>query len=292
MGKSTVTASIAKTPSSKVAEIKMMLSTEANKDKKIMLVEGTDDRKFYGVFIDDASIEINVLDSCYYMSDILTLSNADTTLKDKVIGIKDADFDHITGKKYTISNLFLTDTHDWETMAMTKACECRVSMEGIERKEKDLFLQVMQHLENYSYVKLFNEIEVLSKGKDGIRFKGLTLSKIYDGEHPCELKNSLDAIKKHGNNICLAHFPTELEVERFKHKYATVDLCQLTCGHDLIHGLVCRLTKIGGRSPKIGYDDIELIFRINCSFENFKMTKLFKRVESWAESHKTTVWAA
>ena len=292
MAKSTVTASIAKIPSSKVTEIKMILSTEANKNKKIMLVEGADDMKFYSLFIDDTSIKINVLDSCYYMPDILMLSTADAVLKDKVIGIKDADYDHITRKAYTMNNLFLTDTHDWETMVMTEACECRVSMEGIERKEKTIFVQVMHHLENYSYIKLFNEIEVLSKGKDGIRFKGLTLSKIYDGENPCDLKKSLDAIKGHGNNSRLAHFPTEIDVDRIKHTYASVDLCQLTCGHDLIHGLVCRLTKLKGQSPKIGYNDIELIFRITCSLDTFKSTKLYQQVDLWAKVHKTTVWAA
>ncbi len=135
MARNTVTTSIENKPLSKVTEIKMMLSTEANKNKRIMLVEGADDKKFYGFFIDDANIEINVLDSCYYMPDILSLSNADSALKDKVIGIKDADFDHITGKTYAMNNLFMTDTHDWETMVITEACECRVSMEGLERKE-------------------------------------------------------------------------------------------------------------------------------------------------------------
>ena len=292
MVKSTVTECIAKIPSSKVTEIKMMLSTDANKDKSIMLVEGIDDKMFFGFFIDDEKIEIDVLDSCFYMPDILSLSNADTTLKDKVIGIKDADFDHITGKSYALNNLFVTDTHDWETMVISETCECRVAMEGLERKEKGLFKQVMCHLENYSYLKLFNEIEVLNKGKDGIRFKGLILSKFYDGVNACELKKSLDAVKAHGNNNSLAHFPSESDVERIKHQYAGVNLCQLTCGHDLIHGLVCRLTKLKGRSPKVGYAEIERIFRSCCSNEILRATNLYNQVDAWAQAHGTTVWAA
>ncbi len=150
----------------------------------------------------------------------------------------------------------------------------------------------MRHLENYSYIKLFNEIEVLSKGKDGIRFKGLTLSKIYDGNNACVLKDCLDAIKVHGNNCSLTIFPSEEDVERIKSQFPSVDLRQLTNGHDLIHGLICRLTILKGCCPKVGYNEIERIFRYSCGFDTFKTTVLYQQVDLWAKAHDTLVWAA
>ena len=289
---STVTESIASIPASKASEIKMILSTDANKDKCIMLVEGVDDRKFYGRFVSDDTIEINVLDSCYYMSEILQLTNADATISDRVIGIKDADFDHITGKNYALENLFITDTHDWETMVMTSSCECCVAMECLERKEPGLFNQVMKNLVNYSYARLYNEIEVLEKGLDGILFRGLTFSDFYDGENDCELQGSLAAIKAHGNNARLAYFPSEADIIGIKERYPEIDLFQLTCGHDVINGLVCRCTKLKGRSPEAGKKDIARIFRTSYSVDSFKTTTLYQQVDGWANAHAKIVWTA
>ena len=54
MPKSTVTAGVANNPEVKVAELQMLLSNEANKNKCIILVEGVDDRKFYTQFAEES----------------------------------------------------------------------------------------------------------------------------------------------------------------------------------------------------------------------------------------------
>ena len=224
---------------------------------------------------------------------ILQMTSLDNTLKDRVIGIKDADFDHITGKVYDLECLFITDTHDWETMVMTESCECRVALECLDRKEKGLFTQVMQHLEYYSYTKLFNEIEVLGKkDRDGILFRGLSLSKFYDGENACGLKECLEAIKSHGNNSALPYFPTEQEISDLKVLYPRLDLYQLTCGHDVIHGLVCRFKKITGRNPEQGKREIALLFRLSYNLDFFKTTQLYQNVKRWGASHSVQAWVA
>lgn len=288
----TVTAGVANNPGSKVAEMRMMLSTDANKGKRIVLVEGGDDRKFYKRFVSDSHIVINVLEGCFYMPDILTMSNQSTTLKDRVIGIKDADFDHIIGEQYGLDNLFTTDTHDWETMVMTSECEKNVAIEALDRKEDCLFEQVMEDLTNYSYIKLYNTVEVCGKGLDGILFKGFTLSNIYDGSTPCTIDVALNAVKSHGNNARLAHFPKEEDIAQIKQSFQKLDYKQLTCGHDVIHGVVYRLTHLRGCSPTIGYSDIEMLFRTSCTNDFFKTTNLYRQVEAWSRMHNTVVWAA
>lgn len=288
----TVTAGVANIPGSKVAEMRMMLSTDANKGKRMALVEGADDRKFYKRFVSDSHIVINVLEGCFYMPDILSLSNQSVALKDKVIGIKDADFDHITGKQYGLDNLFTTDTHDWETMVMTSECEKNVAIEALDRKEDCLFEQVMKDLTDYSYLKLYNTVEVCGKGLDGILFKGFTLSNIYDGSAPCSIDVALNAVKSHGNNARLAHFPKKEDIANIKQSFSGLDFKQLSCGHDVIHGVVCRLTHLRGCSPTIGYSDIEMLFRTSCTNDFFKTTNLYRQVEAWSQAHNTVVWAA
>ena len=289
---STVTASISSIPASKASEIKMMLSTDANKNKCVILVEGVDDRKFYGRFISDDTIEINVLNSCYHMPEILRLTNADAAIQDRVIGIKDADFDHITGKNHALDNLFVTDTHDWETMVMTETCESCVAMECLDKKEQGLFDQVLHHLVNYSFTKLYNEVEVVDKGKDGISFRGLKLSDFYDGENECDLKESLNTVKAHSNNARLVHFPSEVDISSFMTRYPNVNLYQLTCGHDVIDGIVCWCTKIKGRRPEAGKRDIARIFRTSYTIEVFRTTSLYQTIDAWGNSHGRKVWEA
>ena len=292
MAENTVTAGVANIPGSKVAEMRMILSTDANKGKRMVLVEGADDRKFYTRFVSDRHIVINVLEGCFYMPDILTLSSHSTALKDRVIGIKDADFDHITGKQHRLDNMFTTDTHDWETMVMTNECENNVAIEALDRTEKGLFEQVMKDLTDYSYIKLYNTVEVCGKGLDGILFKGFSLSNIYDGSSPCRIDVTLNAVKGHGNNARLTHFPKEEDIAQIKHTFQGLDYRQLTCGHDIIHGVVCRLSHLRGCSSTIGYSDIEMLFRSSCTKDFFRMTNLYRQVESWSQAHNAVVWAA
>lgn len=292
MPNSTVTAGVANNPAAKVTELQMLLSNDANKDKCIMLVEGVDDRKFYTQFVDENHVVMYVLDGCFFMPQILTLANAKQTLSNKVIGIKDSDFDQLTGKNYGIDYLFTTDTHDWETMVMSNECEDHVSIEALGKKEAGLFARVMSDLINYSYLKFYNEIEVCGKSLDGILFKGFPISKIYDGNNPCDLENSLQELRRHGNNATLAHYPTVELMNQFKQKYNGLNLYHLTCGHDVIHGIVCRLTFLRGRTPEIGYLNIERLFRASCSNDFFKKTRLYQLVQDWSVKHHTTVWAA
>ena len=292
MSGSTVTAVVAKLPASKVKELSMMLSTDENKDKNIMLVEGPDDRKFYARFISEVHVTFNVLKSCCYMPAILDLVNKDTTLCDRVIGIKDADFDHIIGKTYGLNNLFLSDTHDWETMALTNECERNVAIEALGHNEVGIFDKVMRDLTNYSYLKLHNQEEICEKGLDGINFRNFAIHRIYDGHTACDVEVCLREIKNHNNNAKLVHFPDKKDIDTIRKKYPTPDLLQFTCGHDIIHGVVRRLTYLKGSSPEIGDKEIARQLRTSFSIELFKKTRLYSEVLAWAVSKKTVVWAA
>lgn len=258
-----------------------------------MLVEGEDDKKFYEHFINDSYIVVNVLNGCYHMPQILDLVNKVKILTDRVIGIKDADFDNIVKKRYpSIDNLFVTDTHDWETMAMTQECENNILVEALDTKGIDLFNQVMNNLTNYSFIKLYNFTEICEKELDGILFKGFTLSKIYDGTNSCDIETCLNAVKNYGNNSRLGHFPLAHDIECFKQHYHHLNPRQLTCGHDIIHGIVCKLNSCLGKSPKIGYHIIEMLFRSSYTLDCFKTTLLYQSISTWAQEHKTIVWVA
>ena len=289
--KSTVTASLGGKTQIKLKEMEMMLATNVSKGKCIMLVEGPDDKKFYARFVCEVHALIIVLGGGGNMHTILKYVKGVSILKDKVIGIKDSDFDKITGTTYDNDNLFFTDTHDLETMVITPELEDNVAIEALGHKERGMFRQVMSDLMPYSYIKLYNQMRICAKGFPGIRFDGFTLSKIYDGVTACRIEVCLAELKKHGNNGTLVHYPTESDIQQLIHDIPAPNIQYLTCGHDVINGVICRLISLKG-SPSIGCKEIERLFRTSFTRERFKGTSLYQQVKKWASDRKTIVWAA
>jgi len=292
MCRNTVTDEVKKLPESKVKEMSMMLSTEKNKGKNIMLVEGPDDRTFYAHHVSEEHVVFSVLKGCYYMTFILTLVNKDTVLSDRVIGIKDADFDHITGRTNSLPNMFLTDTHDWETMTLTEESEHNIAIEVLNRSENGLFNKVMNDLIWYSYLKLYNQVEICEKGLECISFKNFAIKKIYDGDMACTVDDCLREVGKHNNNSRHAHFPKATDRNRIKAEYQVPDLLQFTCGHDIVNGVVQRLICCKGKSTDVGEKEVSRILRISFRKELFEQTLLYKAIKNWADAHHTIVWAA
>lgn len=292
MGVSTVTDFDSTILGVKVTELKQLLSHNANEGKTIMLVEGADDRTFYVRYISERHVVISVLNNCHYMPDILRRVKSDRILAERVIGIKDADFDRILGKDYHLDNLFLTDTHDWETMAQTEESERNVTIESLGRTETGVFKKVMNDLKNYSYIKLYNIEEICDKGKEGISFRDFSISKIYNGKDECSVDKCLEKVKNHQNNARLPHFPDEQEIARVKTAHPNLDPLQFTCGHDVIQGVVQRMIHLKGKSTEVGIKETARIFRTTFSVDMFKATQLYRDIASWSFAHHAVVWAA
>lgn len=292
MGRSTVTDFESTIPGVKLTEIKQLLSHDANEGKTVMLVEGPDDRTFYVRYVSEPHVEVFVLNTCHFMSDILRQAKNDVVLSERVIGIKDADFDRILGKEYHLDNLFLTDTHDWETMTQTVESERNVTIEALGRTEIGVFTKVMNDLKNYSYVKLYNIVEICNKGKEGINFQDFSISNIYDGENECEIECCLDKVKNHNNNARLAHFPGKAEIDGVKSVHPNPDLLQFSCGHDVIQGVVQRMIHLKGAGTDVGFKETARIFRTSFTADMFKATQLYRDIANWSLSHHAIVWAA
>lgn len=292
MGVSTVTDFESRIPGVKLTELKQLLSHEANEGKTIILVEGVDDKAFYVRYVSEPHVVFSVLNSCHFMPDILSGVKSDIILSNRVIGIKDADFDRILGKDYRIDNLFLTDTHDWETMTLTIESERNVTIEALGRTETGVFSKVMSDLKNYSYLKLYNIAEICDKGKEGISFRDFSISKVYDGKDECEVENCIDKVKQHNNNARLAHFPGNNEMKVIKTAYPNPDPLQFTCGHDVIQGVVQCLMHLKGSSIDVGAKEIARIFRISFTSEKFKVTHLYSAIANWSLAHHAIIWAA
>ena len=292
MSSNTVTDFESTVPGVKLTELKQLLSHEANEGKMVMLVEGPDDKTFYVHYVSESHVVFSVMKTCYYMPDIINIVKDDAVLADRVIGIKDADFDRVLGQSFPFDNLFLTDTHDWETMTLTEECERNVTIEALGRTESDVFSKVLSDLKNYSYLKLYNKIEVCNKGKEGISFQDFSISNVYDGTEACKVEKCIEKVKVHNNNYRLAHFPCEADIEGIKTAYPNPDLLQFTCGHDVIQAVVQYMIHLKGASTEIGVKETARIFRTTFTKEMFKATQLYQNIADWSLAHHAIVWAA
>ena len=292
MSGSTVTDFESTMPGVKVTEIKQLLSHEANEGKTVLLVEGQDDKTFYVHYVSESHVVFFVLNTCQYMPEIIKSVKDDAFLFDRVIGIRDADFDRILGKSINVENLFLTDTHDWETMTLTEECERNVTIEALGRTETGVFSKVLSDLKNYSYLKLYNMAEICDKGKEGIRFRDFSISNVYDGKEECKIDKCIEKVKLHHNNKRLAYFPCEADIESIKTAYPNPDLLQFTSGHDVIQAVVQYMICLKGAGTEVGVKETARIFRTSFTKEKFQTTRLYKEIAEWSSLHHTIVWAA
>ncbi|MGD6736164.1 hypothetical protein ACP5PY_07175 [Photobacterium leiognathi subsp. mandapamensis] len=101
------------TSDSKFNEIRMLVNKKKYKNKVFILLEGKTDIKLFRKLFDTEKVQLESLDGKDNVDSVVKAIVA--SHQERVIGIADADFDHISGIKDD-SLIYLTDTHDTETL--------------------------------------------------------------------------------------------------------------------------------------------------------------------------------
>ncbi len=100
-----------------VNSIRLQLRHPSGVNKVWVIVEGETDQKLYSKLIDGHHVEIEI---AHGGLNSLLLSVSELLREtDRILGIRDADFLHLEGKKETAENIFLTDFHDAEMMMIS-----------------------------------------------------------------------------------------------------------------------------------------------------------------------------
>lgn len=163
-----------------IGEIRLSLNNQISKNKVWIFVEGIDDTKIYSKFFLQNNVIIRVTEGASYkIPEIITNALAFTQ---QVIGIKDADFDHLENKNPT-TNLFITDYHDIETMMISHDSvlnntfgEYLSQVDFLQSNSVIAREEVLKQSTYLGYIRWFNyryDLEIL--------FKGLGVNKFYNG---------------------------------------------------------------------------------------------------------------
>lgn len=281
----------------KKTEIIEMGYHEDSEGKVFILIEGTDDEKIYRHFLNEQKVIFYVTKNCLYVVELLKIFKTNSHLKNKIIGIKDADFDHMLHRSYPdLENLFLTDFHDIEMtiLSVSEEFESSLKAECCLQTTTPLVEKVAKDLKSLSYLRLYNEVTIAEKELvgiklDGINFNGITYSAFYDGENAITWEQCLEHVKSTCNNSRLEHYPTTEMIKLFADSYIDPDLKQLTRGHDLVFALQVRLQKLN-RKNSLGYKELCLILRTTCSRERFERTDLYHQLNEWMGQQGLYLW--
>ncbi len=270
----------------KVQELQQLINHETSDGKVFVVIEGTDDQKLYGYFLDDNKIVFYVAQSCYYVVNILKKLNTNNQFNKRLIGIKDADFDHILNIQNQIPNLFVTDKHDKEMSSICNETEKRLHSEYNIPQNTNLISDAKNELLNLSFLRLYNE-----QNSIGINFKNLCIQKIYTGKVPIILKVCVDHVKTICNNSSLPQYPSDTDVQNLINSYNNnIDFDQITRGHDLEYALLYKIKEITNNKAKVSIDNIKLIFNLCYNFTQFKKSQLFKEMDNWMNTNGHELW--
>lgn len=271
----------------KLVEIRLSIKHPQNKDKVFILLEGkTDIKLFRKIFSNDYTDTSSLEGKGKVVEALQTLHNESFT---QVIGVKDADFEHLENTP-TIDNLFITDCHDMEIEMIESNALNAVIHEFSSISSDGCYDLFLNNLKNniydisveIGYARWHNERE-----KAKIKFKGLDFNKFIEVEK-CKINfkmnNFLDSLLQHSPSTSTSN--SELKHGINKLKVMSQDKLQISNGHDVTK-LISMLFSIKDNSDKrnTNQEKIEESLRLSYKIEYFKNTKLFDRLDNWANSN-------
>lgn len=254
----------------KVADVKALFETHINDGKVVLVVEGPDDKEVYEELTDLSSVCIYV--DCNCEKHFVILNALNDRYVNRLLAIKDADFDRLEGKHHPYSNLVLTDTHDMEGM-IVEASLSSLHGEDSERCQNIRLTEIYSELEEISYLKWFNHWYHC-----GINFSDTTLDLNIE-------RYFNECVSKTNNSVTI----DLSDVQTFKHAHLCVDKKELCNGHDIFE-----LIYVQAHTAKVAnFAKRPFMRRLRRAYpkEQFLKTSLYRDIKAWEATTGNTVLA-
>jgi len=265
---------------SKLVEIRLSIRHPHNKDKVFILLEGSTDIKLFRNIFSYEYTDTTNLNGKEKIIKALEILSSEGCIN--IIGIKDADFDHLEKISYP-SNIFMTDYADMEIqMVESNALDSVIN----EYASKDCYSILKSSLKDriYSfaieigYIRWYSERIRLDEGRGLVNFKRIDFNSIITYNN-CQVfldKNQLI-------NLLYAQLENQeanIEENIALLKEISTDRLQICSGHDLT-------TLIANYFPtdNINQTKIEKALRLSYMMEYFQRTKLFENLNNWSNTN-------
>lgn len=252
----------------KVADVKSLFDTHVNDGKVIVVVEGPDDKEVYEKVMNTNAICFYVDCNCDKHFVILNALNG--RYGERLLAIKDADFDRLDGATNRYPNMVLTDTHDMEGMIVA---ECLSALQGDDavRCQGINLTEIYAELEDVSYLKWFNHANHC-----GINFS----------------ESALDLDINVFFNACVAKTDNVVNVTladlyAFKTAHSGVSEKELCNGHDILERIYVRAKA----ANVANYAKKPFFRRLRRAYpkDRFVNTNLFQAIKNWETSNHQAI---
>ena len=257
---------------SKVADVKSLFDTHVNEGKVIVVVEGNDDVNVYEKVMNAEAV-------CFYPDcdcdkHTVILSALNGRYGNRLIAIKDADFDRLEGVTYSYPNLVLTDMHDLEGMIIT---DCLPELQGDDavRCAGVTITPIYGELEDISYFKWYNY-----SNHTCLIFKGV----IPDLDFATYF-NTVVAKTSTRRAVTV----TLADLESFKASNTGVDEKQITNGHDIFERIYAQAKS----TNSVNFPKKPFFRRLRSAYpgDKFVNTALYQAIKNWEISNGVSILA-
>ncbi|RZP88574.1 DUF4435 domain-containing protein [Vibrio vulnificus] len=276
------------TASSKYNEIKMLMNKKHYRNKVFVLLEGKTDIKLFRKLFDTKKVQLESLDGKRNVDTVINLMIDDGI--DRAIGIADADFDHINN---TVSNLYLTDTHDTETMIIQKVGIDSIIAEFATENYHDglsrnLHTKVFETAYEIGLLKMVNCL-----GDYGLSFKEIDFYNFITINGLNVSFNQQDYINE------VIHYSENVDYSQYDELLAKIDEIRfndhcrymICCGHDvsLLISMIMSQRNLSIKIP-LEQDEVESVLRVSYGFDDFSQSLLYSKISAWCASNDKHVF--
>jgi hypothetical protein len=264
-------------------DIRMIRSQYAG---TFLLVEGVKDIRFYERFIDQERCRLIIAHN--KENAVGTLSILDREKFSGVLAIVDADFWVLEGISGDSPNLFLTDSHDLETMILdSPALEKFLTEYGSKNKIKTFTNQYGKDVReilleggiSIGYLRWLSLQDSLA-----LKFEDLPFNKFVDDKTLTVNEVQLiRVVKNHSQKHQLNERHIQGRMARLRND--SHNPWHVCCGHDLICILSIGLRRAIGsyNAGEVEPEKIERALRLAYEQVYFLMTQLYKSIKAWEE---------
>jgi len=249
-----------------------------------LIVEGDKDKRIYGRFIMAEACRLEVAHSRENAISAALILERERFVG--VLAIVDADFDVLESRIFSSSNIFITDTHDLETMMLKSPALEKLLMEIGSETKLDEFVKVrgkelrealLEECLNLGYLRL-----VSLRHGHALKFEGLKYRDFTDlTTLTINQSRLIKTVKNHSQKLKLSDRELQRQIETIRDEKH--DKWHVCCGHDLIGILSIGLRKaIGSRDSKeVEPEIIERSLRLAYESAWFRDTKLYASIKAW-----------
>lgn len=269
----------------KLGELRLDISHPKSKGINFVFVEGDSDIKLFRKLFDLNKCKVeNIPGGKTKLEECVVTLLSQSSL---IIGIRDADFIHLSNEPYSKVNLFLTDFHDIEMTMLAQEEVLNALFHEYTEHPKQEHLQfkndLMTSIERLSCLKWLND-----KEKIGFSFSSGFQDLVSFTSFGMDFTQYLQRVmsKSENANLTDTHIINQKVNELVRSR---PDLMQLTNGHDLLK-IFSKFFLEVVKHKGVSDENIASAVRMAFTVEHFQETELYHQLNHWGIRNNTELF--